>query len=240
MSIPEVEVRSFKQQGGESLKDAWYRISDAHHRCTKKYSTMILLRNFYVGISSWNRYVLDTLTGGNFLGTPALEACNLLESLVGVPPTNVVKTEVNLEDVIKRLNSLEKSLPNFLDNTSQVNETVESINKRITMLEASNALDNQNHRIGKLEEAMETLGSTFSSLKFKREKAFVGKEQKFMYVPKVPIPKPRNVLKIDKTFSTTKSDLHVESSSGVSNAPTVTSFVLDEVIDVDASSLENT
>jgi hypothetical protein len=37
MSIPEVEVRSFKQQGGESLKDAWYRISNAHHRCTKKY-----------------------------------------------------------------------------------------------------------------------------------------------------------------------------------------------------------
>jgi hypothetical protein len=29
MSIPEVEVRSFKQQGGESFKDAWYRISNA-------------------------------------------------------------------------------------------------------------------------------------------------------------------------------------------------------------------
>jgi hypothetical protein len=41
MSIPEVEVRSFKPQSGESLKDAWYRISNAHHRCTKlhrKYS----------------------------------------------------------------------------------------------------------------------------------------------------------------------------------------------------------
>jgi hypothetical protein len=62
MSNPEVEVRSFKQQGGESLKDAWYRINNAHHRCTKKHSTTILLRNFYVGISSWNRYVLDTLT----------------------------------------------------------------------------------------------------------------------------------------------------------------------------------
>jgi hypothetical protein len=52
MSNPEVEVRTYKQQGGESLKDAWYRISNAHHRCTKKHSTMILLRNFYVGISS--------------------------------------------------------------------------------------------------------------------------------------------------------------------------------------------
>jgi hypothetical protein len=62
MSNPKVEVRTFKQQGGESLKDAWYRISNSHHRCTKKHSTMILLRNFYVGISSWNMYVLDALT----------------------------------------------------------------------------------------------------------------------------------------------------------------------------------
>jgi hypothetical protein len=52
MSNLKVEVHTFKQQGGESLKDAWYRISNAHHRCTNKLSTMILLRNFYVGISS--------------------------------------------------------------------------------------------------------------------------------------------------------------------------------------------
>ena len=78
MSNPEVEVRSFRQQGGESLKDDLYRISDAHHRCTKKHSTVILLRNFYVGISSWYRHVLETLTGGNFLGTSALEVLNLI------------------------------------------------------------------------------------------------------------------------------------------------------------------
>jgi hypothetical protein len=190
MSNPEVEVRTFKQQGGESLKDAWYQISNAHHRCTKNHSTMILLRNFYVGISSWNRYVLDTLAGGNFLGTPALEACTLIESLVGVPPIHVVKTEITLEEVIEKLNSLEKSLPNLLDNASQVNESIESIGKRITVLEASTIHDSQNLRIGKLEESMETLSSIFSSLKFKKEKAFVGKEQKFMYVPKVFVPKP--------------------------------------------------
>ena len=67
----------------------------------KKNSTMILLKKNYVGLSSWNRYVLDTLTGGNFLGTPALEACNLNEILVGVLSANVVKTEITLEDVIK-------------------------------------------------------------------------------------------------------------------------------------------
>jgi DNA-directed RNA polymerase subunit H (RpoH/RPB5) len=201
ISNPEVEVHTFKQQGGESLKNAWYQISNAHHRCTKKHFTMILLRNFYVGISSWNRYVLDTLAGGNFVGTPALEACTLIESLVGVPPIHVVKTEVTLEEVLEKFSSLKRSLPNILDNASQVNESIESIGKRITILEASTTLDSQNLRIGKLHESMETLSSIFSSLKFKKEKAFVGKEQKFMYVPKVSVP--QHVFKIGKTFSST-------------------------------------
>jgi hypothetical protein len=64
---------------------------------------MILLKKNYVGISSWNRYVLDTLGGGNFLGTPALEACTLIESLVVVPPIHVVKTEVTLDEVLENL-----------------------------------------------------------------------------------------------------------------------------------------
>jgi hypothetical protein len=104
---------------------------------------------------------------------------------------------------------------------------------------ASTIHDSQNLRIGKLEESMETLSSIFSALKFKKEKAFVGKEQKFMYVPKVSIPRPQNVFKIDNTFSATKSGLHVESSSGVSKVPIVTSCVFEENIDLDASSLEN-
>ena len=231
MSNPEVEVRSFKQQGGESLKDAWYRISDVRHRCTKKYSNLILLRNFYVGISSWNRYVLDTLTGGNFLGTPALEAWNLIESLEGIPPINV-KTEITLGDVVERLSSLEKSLPNFFVNVSQINESIESINKRIIILEASNTHDNRDLRIGKLEEAMETLSSTFSSLGSNKEKAFVGKEQKFMYIPKSPKPKTCDMFKIDEILSA-KSDLHVESFPGMSK-------ILDVTNGVDASSFENT
>jgi hypothetical protein len=100
---------------------------------------------------------------------------------VGVPPIHV-KTEVTLDEVLEKLSSLEKSLPSILDNASRVNESIESIGKRITALEASTTLYSQNLRIGKLEESMETLSSIFSSLKFKKEKAFVGKEQKIMYV----------------------------------------------------------
>jgi hypothetical protein len=46
------------------------------------------------------------------------------------------------------------------------------------LFEASTIHDSQNLRNGKLEESMETLSSIFSSLKIKKEKAFVGKEQK--------------------------------------------------------------
>jgi hypothetical protein len=87
---------------------------------------------------------------------------------------------------------------------------------------------------------METLSSIFSSLKFKKEKAVMGKEQKFMYVRKVSITRPQNVFKSDKTYSAAKSGLHVESSSRVSKVPIVTSCVFEETIDFDASSLENT
>jgi hypothetical protein len=86
---------------------------------------------------------------------------------------------------------------------------------------------------------METLISIFSSLKFKKEKAFVGKEQKFMYVPKVFVPKPHHVFKIGKTFSSTKSDFQVESSSGTYKVPSVVSGALEETIDLNAS-FENT
>jgi hypothetical protein len=112
---------------------------------------------------------------------------------------------------------------------------IESIGKRITVLEASTTLDSQNLRIGKLEESMETLSSVFSSLKFKKEKPFVGKEQKIMYIPKVSVPKLQHVFKIGKTFRTTKSDLQVESSLVTSKVPSMVSGDLDETVDLNAS-----
>jgi hypothetical protein len=61
-----------------------------------------------------------------------------------------------------------------------------------------------------------------------------------MYVPKVSVPKPQNVFKIGKFFSSTKSDLQVESSSGASKVSIVTSDVFEEIIDLNAPSFENT
>ena len=59
----------------------------------------------------------------------------MIESLVGIPPIRDTKTKTTLEDVMKKLDSIEKNLPNFLDNISKINESVVSINKKITILE---------------------------------------------------------------------------------------------------------
>ena len=58
---PEQEILNFKQREGENLKDAWHRICNAQYKSPRKLSTSVLLRNFYVGISPWNRCVLDTV-----------------------------------------------------------------------------------------------------------------------------------------------------------------------------------
>jgi hypothetical protein len=82
---------------------------------------------------------------------------------------------------------------------------------------------------------METLSSIFSSLKFKKEKAFVRKGQKFMYVPKMSVPKPHHIFKIGKTFSSIKSDLQVESSLETSKVPSVVIGDLEETVDLNTS-----
>jgi hypothetical protein len=107
-----------------------------------------------------------------------LSACTIIESLVGISTIHVAKTETTLDEVVEKLSSLDKSLPSILENASRVSELIENIGKRITILEASNTLDNQNLRIGKLEESMKTLSLIFSSLKFKKEKVLCWKRAK--------------------------------------------------------------
>ena len=107
---PEDEVIKFKQRGGEKLKDAWYRICNAHNRSIRKQSTVVLLHCFYAGITTWYRFVLDTIIGGNFLMCPSLDAFNALGNLVGSPPLLINETIMSLEHVIERLDAIEKKM----------------------------------------------------------------------------------------------------------------------------------
>ena len=111
INTPDHEVLNFKQREGEHLKDACHRICNAQNRSTRKQSTSVLLRNFYVGITPWNRYILDTITGGNFLGSHTFDSYNDMIDLCGSPPLLVNGTMLTLEHGCNGLKLLKIKLP---------------------------------------------------------------------------------------------------------------------------------
>ena len=122
VSTPDNEVLSFKQREGENLKDAWYRIGNAQNRSTRKQSTAVLLCNFYIGITPWNRCILDTITGGDFLSSHTFDAYNAMLDLFGPPPLLVNGTVLTLEHVMQRLDIIENKIATV--------ELIENLDKR--------------------------------------------------------------------------------------------------------------
>ena len=82
------------------------------------------------------------------------------------------------------------------DSSSKIEGSLKYINRRINNLETNKGKDDQNLRIGKLEETMDALGKTFSSFKIKNMEAPAGRGPKFTYVPKVSEPKPNKINKL--------------------------------------------
>ena len=123
VSTPDREVLNFKQREGENLKDAWHRICNAQNKSTRKLSTFVLLCNFYVGITTWNRCVLDTITGGDFLSSHTFDAYNVMLDLFGPPPLLVNGTVLTLEHVMQRLEIIENKVATV--------ESIENLDKKI-------------------------------------------------------------------------------------------------------------
>src|SRR3954469_16882924 len=197
-ALCEAEVLTFTHRGGESLKDAWYRINDSQKRATKKQSTTILLRIFYVGITSWNMFLLDTAINGNFIEAPVWEALNFIENLVGSLPIAIIKEDITLAQIMNKLENIELEMPstdrmNELDRKIQgnLNRLDNSMQKIVKTLETIKSLDENSSRIEKIEEVIESLGITFSSIKTKKDETPAKKEPKSVYVPKVPRAKAK-------------------------------------------------
>src|SRR4051812_31815126 len=168
----ETEVLTFKQKGGEILKDAWYRINDSQKRPTNKQSNTILLINFYVGITPWNRFVQDTAINGNFLEAQICESLNVIENLVGNLPLAIIQEDITLAHIMKKLEKIELEIPsisriNELDCNIQGNLNIldSSMHKIIKTLETIKFHDLDPSRIDKIEEIIDSLGNTFSSIK---------------------------------------------------------------------------
>src|SRR3954463_11265321 len=162
-------------------------------RATKKQSTTILLRNFYVGITSWNRFLLDTAVNGNFIEAPVWEALNVIENLVGSLPIASFKEDITLSHIMKKLENIDLEMPsidrmNELDRKIQgnLNRLDKSMQKIVKTLETIKTLNEKSSRIEKIEEVIETLGTTFSSIKTKKDETPAKKGPKSVYIPKVP------------------------------------------------------
>ena len=88
-----------------------------------------------------------------------MEAYNIIESLVGTPPINDAKTEVTLEHIMERLESIEKNLPcldkiNEIDkklcnNIDRLDGFLKHITKRINVLESIKVKNDEPSRIDK-------------------------------------------------------------------------------------------
>ena len=115
------------------MKDAWYRINDSQKRATKKQSTTILLRNLYVGITSWNMFVLDTAINGNFIEAPVWEALNVIENLVGSLPVVSIKEDITLSHIMRKLENIELYMPSI----DRMNELDRKIQGNLNRLDNS-------------------------------------------------------------------------------------------------------
>ena len=67
--------------------------------------------------------MLDTITGGNFLMSPSMDAFNTMGSLVGSPPIIINETILTLEHVMQRLDATEKKM--------LIVEHIENLDKKI-------------------------------------------------------------------------------------------------------------
>ena len=192
---PENEVLNFKQREGENLKDDWYRIYNAQNRSTRKQSTSVLLRIFYVGITPWNRFILDTITGGNFLGSHTFGSYNAMIDLFGPPPLLVNGTMLTLEHVMQRLEIIENEVATveLIENLdkkiqNQITQYGSKLGLTLNFFKEKEPLvneriDQDSTRIDKLEGIITDLGSAFSSVR-NTSNPPTKKVAKFMYVPK--------------------------------------------------------
>src|SRR4051812_38526553 len=129
---------------------------------------------------------------GNFIEAPIWEALNVIENLVGNLLVVSIKEDITLARIMKKLETIELEMPsitkiNELDRKIQgnLNRLDSSMHKIVKTLETIKFLELESSRIYKIEEVINTLGATFSSIKIRKEETPAKEEPKFVHVPKV-------------------------------------------------------
>ena len=89
-----------------------------------------------------------------------------------------------LDDIQKNISNIQKQNEidkKLVDHVDTLDGSIKNISKIIKVVETIKASENQPSRIDKIEEVIEPLGTTLSSLKTKKIEATSGKKPKFMY-----------------------------------------------------------
>ncbi|KAE8766937.1 Far1 [Hordeum vulgare] len=140
---PENEVLNFRQNEEENLKDAWYRICNAHSRSTR----------------------------GNFWGSHTVDPYRAIINLVGSPLLMVNGTILTLEHVMQRLDAIENKIATVeliegLDRKihNQISQYGSKVGNFLKNLKEKGLIVNDSSRIGKLEDVITNLGSAFAAV----------------------------------------------------------------------------
>ena len=100
-----VQLPYLEERNGESLKEAWDRISEAHKRIMPWVHIHVVSRSFYYGIFQWFRNSLDMIASGIFLECNEARTHEIINGLA-----NLIVNDPRVECVIDRLNVIEEKL----------------------------------------------------------------------------------------------------------------------------------
>ncbi|KAE8776863.1 Far1 [Hordeum vulgare] len=114
-------------------------------------------------------YILDTIVGGNFLGSHTVDSYRAIINLVGSPPLMVNGTILTLEHVMQRLDAVENKIATVeliegLDRNihNQITQYGSKVGNFLKNLKEKELIVNDSSRIGKLEDVITNLGSAFA------------------------------------------------------------------------------
>ncbi|KAE8813473.1 Far1 [Hordeum vulgare] len=114
-------------------------------------------------------YILDTIVGGNFLGSHTIDSYGAIMNLVGSPPLMVNGTTLTLEHVMQRLDAIENKIATIeliedldIKIHNQITQYRSKVGMVLKNLREKEPIVNDSSRIGKLEDLITNLGSAFA------------------------------------------------------------------------------
>ncbi|KAE8775659.1 Far1 [Hordeum vulgare] len=135
-------------------------------------------------------YILDTIVGGNFLGSHTVDSYGAIMNLVGSPPLMVNETTLTLEHVMQRLDAIENKIATIeliedLDRKihNQITQYGSKVGMILKNLREKEPIFNDSSRIGKLEDVTTNLGSAFAVVQ-NTPNLTLKKTAKSVFVPK--------------------------------------------------------